>query len=248
MNIRTPSSNADHLLLFVPSQAGGPSLQGYPLAIAYARMSGSAHDSHFPMPPTTSILNLPLDLYLRSVYEQQSGKHERWLLPLRQERSDYRALRRMLVSTSGQRSIPGSSMEPTVAAAIDNARESVQKFVRDHLHAIEPCIGDPAAMAIIGSNPRLGTHGKPLYSAFFFTRSGKLPSSTFYNSRHVDAPFSPGRFVTSGKNTSGTILYHVKVAMVIPPGGSCHTSLIICKRFTTSKGKAGRQLGTPLSM
>ena len=40
-------------------------------------------------------------------------------------------------------------MDPTGAVVLDHVRKRVQQFVTDHSHAIEPCIGDPAAMDIM---------------------------------------------------------------------------------------------------
>ena len=59
-------------------------------------------------------------------------------------------------------------MDPTDTVALDNVRERVSSSSsRINLMFIEPCISDPAAMDIIGSNPRLGTPGKSLYAVLF---------------------------------------------------------------------------------
>ena len=48
-------------------------------------------------------------------------------------------------SASPQRSMSGSSMEPTDEVALYNAREGVRQLARDHTHSFQPPIGDPAA-------------------------------------------------------------------------------------------------------
>ena len=83
-------------------------------------------------------------------------------------------------------------MEPTDAAALDNAREGVRQFDKDNPHAIELDVGDPVAMAIIGSNHSLGIPGKLVYSVFFFSSLSRSGKNWFigYNCGHVDARFS----------------------------------------------------------
>ena len=92
--------------------------------------------------------------------------------------------------TSGQQTNPGSSMEDMNVVALENARMRVRQYVKDHPHVIEPCIGDPAAKAIIGSTPRLGTPGKSLYGAFFHSSRGGKPRFTCHECAHVDGRFS----------------------------------------------------------
>jgi hypothetical protein len=90
----------------------------------------------------------------------------------------------------GQRSISVSSMESTDAMARVDVRNGVRQFVRDNPHVMEPCIGEPVAMAITGSNSRLGTPGESLYSVFFSSsRSGESPF-TCHDCGRVDASVS----------------------------------------------------------
>ena len=90
--------------------------------------------------------------------------------------------------TSSQPINQGSSMEDTDAVALENARKGVRQFVKAQPHVLEPCIGDPAAKAIIGSTPRLGTPGKSPYSVFF----GPVVVARFtcYKCAHIDTKFN----------------------------------------------------------
>ena len=81
-------------------------------------------------------------------------------------------------------------MEDTDVVALENARISIQYFIREHHHVLEPCIGDLAAKAIIESTLRLGTPGKSLYSAFFVSSHSGKPWVTCYECAHADAGFS----------------------------------------------------------
>ncbi len=63
-------------------------------------------------------------------------------------------------SASPQRSMPSSSMKPTYAVALVNAREALRQFARDHLHTIDTPIGDPASTPVND-----GTAGEHAYAA-----------------------------------------------------------------------------------
>ena len=89
-----------------------------------------------------------------------------------------------------ERPSTSSQMEDTDAVALENARQGVRRFVKAHPGVLEPCIGEPAAKAIVGSITRLGTPGKSIYSVFFMSsRSGK-PRFTCYECAHIDTRFN----------------------------------------------------------
>jgi len=178
VNIQTPSHITNDPLQLVPLPVGYPSQHGPSLA------SGSVNDSHYLMPPTPAspaFFTTPdsSGASTTSSPEPSSPRQKR-----RQLSTPYARPK------ASQRSTPGSSMEPTDAVALDNARNGVRRFVKGNPHAIEPDIGDPAAITIIGSCQSLGTYGKSLYSVFFFSsRSGKK-RFTCHECGHVDARFS----------------------------------------------------------
>ena len=82
-----------------------------------------------------------------------------------------------------------SSTDPGDAVTLDSARVGLRRWIKENPHAIEPSIGSSAAAAIIGSNLRLGTLGRSLYSAFFSSRSGKHPF-TCHECGHEEGRFS----------------------------------------------------------
>ena len=93
--------------------------------------------------------------------------------------------RRDSPSEGDDRDVQSSLMDPMDAVALGNVRKAVQQFTTDHPHVIEPCIGDLAAMDIIGSNTISGIHGESIYSVFFFSDCSDYPRFTCYECGHV---------------------------------------------------------------
>lgn len=157
----------------VPSPAGCPSLQMFPSASAHA---APAYESHLPLPPTPAS---PTYVSTPGSSRGSTSTTPRTsciaIPPPRKKR-----LQRSVpyARPDAPSSIPGSSVEPTDAVALENARKGVLQFVTDHPRIIEPSIGELAALAIVGSNPRLGTPGKSVYSVFFSSSRGRNPRFT----------------------------------------------------------------------
>jgi hypothetical protein len=171
----------------VSPPAGCPNLQRSPLSSAYA---GPVYDSRLLVPPTPASPSFVSTPGSSGVSTSASPETRCVDIPAPRKKRPQRSAPYARPSARGQRSISGSSIESTDAVALDNIRKGARQFVRDNPHVIEPCIGDPAAMAIIGSNHRLGTPGKSIYSVFFSSsRSGK-PRFTCYDCGHVDARVS----------------------------------------------------------
>jgi len=178
LNIResdTPSS----LFPIIPSPAAHPRLQ----RPSVASTRGPPYDAHFPMPPT------PVSHITTPEFSGASSSGSESPRPSVPASSSRKKRPYTRPSPSGTRSVLGSPMEPELAAALDNAREGVQRFVKENPHTVEPPIGNRAATAIMGSDSRLGTPGKSLYSAFFSSSHGK-PPFTCYECGHVETRFS----------------------------------------------------------
>jgi hypothetical protein len=171
VNIRTP----------VPSSAGCVSLPGSPLASADV---GPACNSHLSVPPTPTSMTYASTPSTSSASTRTSPEATSVAIPSRKQKRVQRSV------PYARPSALGSPMGSTDTLALENARKGVLQFVKDHPHVIEPCIGDPAAMAITGSNPKLGTPGKSLYTLFFFSSRSVKRKFTCYDCGHVDARFS----------------------------------------------------------
>lgn len=161
--------------------AGCPSLQRFPPSSAHA---APVYEPHLPLPPTPAS---PTYVSTPGSSRGSTSTTPRTsciaIPPPRKKR-----LQRSVpyARPNAPSSIPGSSVEPTDAVALENARKGILQFVTDHPHQCEPCIGEPAAMAIVGSNPRLGTPGKSVYSLFFSYSRGRNPRFTCLDCGHVD--------------------------------------------------------------
>ena len=173
----------------VPPPTGCPSLPGSPLGSAHA---GPAYDSPLSVPPTpasTTYLSTPSDTGASTSTSLETSSAA---IPSRRKRRLQRSAPYAHPSASGEGSISGSSSEATDAMALSSIRKGVQQFVMDHPYVIEPCLGEPAAMTIIGSNPGLGTpgNGKSIYSVFFSSSHGRKPRFVCYECGHVDGRVS----------------------------------------------------------
>ncbi len=184
-----PHTSQANVEMPVPSPAGSPSLQGSPLVSPDAYAVYDLHQSSPPTPTSSTCVSTPgsSGVSTSTSLERSSAATT---LPRKKRLCSAPYAR---PTASAQRSIQRSPMDPTDAVARDNVRKGIQQFVTDHPHAIEPCIGDPAAMDIVGSNPRLGTPGKSIYTVFFFSsRSGRKPRFNCHDCPHTDARFSRG--------------------------------------------------------
>jgi len=143
-----------------------------------------AYEPHFHAPPTPRSLG-----YITTPDSLDDGSPGTASLPIpsspRKKRRQ-RSGRYVRFSPSYAGSTLGSS---TNAGDVDIAREGLRRWLKKNPHDLEPSIGNPAATAIIGSNLRLGTPGRSLYSALFSSRSGKQPF-TCYECGHEEGRFS----------------------------------------------------------
>lgn len=179
---------SDIQLMPVPAPAGCPSLQGSALASPHA---DTAYGLHLPSPsPPASPTNVSTPGSSGASTSTSPERHTE-ATPLPRERR-LRSAPYTRPTTSDHRSNQSSPMDPMGAAALDRVKKRVQQLIKAHPHAIEPCIGDPAANAIIGSTPlRLGTPGKSIYTMFFYSsRSGNRLRFNCRICVHVDARFS----------------------------------------------------------
>ena len=161
------------------------------LANAHAHISSSTIDLQLPIPPTPASSVYVSTPGNSGVSPSTSPETSSVPIPSPRKKRLQRSAPYDRPSTSSQQTDPGSSMEDTDAVALENARKGVRHFVKAHPHVLEPCIGDPVAKAIIGSNPRLGTPGKSIYTVFFYSsRSGDKLQFNCHDCAHVDARFS----------------------------------------------------------
>ena len=172
----------------IPSPTGCPTLQESAYTSSH---TDTAYDSQLPLPPTAPASPTAVSTPGSSgVSTSTSPERHTVATPLPTKRR-LRSAPYARPTTSDHRSIQCSPVDPTGAVALDHVRNRVQQFITDHPHAIEPCIGDPAAVDIIGSNPRLGTPGKSIYTVFFYSsRSGGKLRFNCHDCTHVDARFS----------------------------------------------------------
>lgn len=171
----------------VLSPAGSPSLQGSPLVSSDAY---TPYDLHLPLPPTPASSTGVSTPASSGISTSTSPERSSVATPLPRKKRPC-SVPYVRPTASAQRSIQRSFMDPTDAIARNNIRKGVQQFVTDHPHVVEPCIGDQAAVDIVGSNPRLGTFGKSIYTVFFFSsRSGRKVQFKCHECGHVDARFS----------------------------------------------------------
>ena len=180
--------------------------QGYPLngdlsipnwytheaahANAHAHISGPTIDSHLPIPltPASSVhVSTPGSSGVSSSTSPETSSVP---IPLPRKKRLQRFTPYDHPSTSSQQTDPGSPMEDTDAVALEKARKGIRQFVKAHPNVLEPCIGDPAAKAIIGSTARLGTPGKSIYSILFMSSRSSKPRFTCYECAHVDTRFN----------------------------------------------------------
>ena len=160
------------------------------LASPHAHVSGPTTDSHLSIPRTPAS-----PIYISTpdssgASSSTSPETNALSIPSSRKKRLQRSAPYARPCTSGQQTNSGSSMGDMDAVALENARVRVRQYVKDHPHAIEPCIGDPIANAIIGSTPRLGTPGKSLYSVFFSSSRNGKPRFTCLECAHVDGRFS----------------------------------------------------------
>ena len=168
----------------VPSPAGSPSLQGSPPVSSDAY---TPYDLHLSLPPTPASSTSVSTPASSATSTSTSPERSSVATPLPRKKRPC-SVPYARPTASAQRSIQRSFMDPTDAVARDIIRKGVQQFVTDHPHVIEPFIGDQAAMDIVGSNPRLGTPGKSIYTIFFFSSgSGRKLRFNCHDCGHVDA-------------------------------------------------------------
>jgi len=160
------------------SPVGCASVQGSPPDSAYA---GPAYDLDFSVPPTPASMSYVSTPGTSSTSTSTSPEANNVAIPSRKKKR---------VQRSVPYARPNALGSPTDIVELENVRKGVRQLVKDHPHAIEPRIGDPAATAIIGSNPKLGTAGKSIYTIFFFSGRTAKPQFTCHECGHVDARFS----------------------------------------------------------
>ena len=160
------------------------------LANAHAHISGPIIDSYLPVPPTPASSAYVSTPGSSGVSSSTSPETSSLSFPSPRKKRLQRPAPYDRPNTGCQPTDPGSSMGATNAVVLENARKGIRQFVKAHPHVLEPCIGEPAANAILGATLRLGTPGKSLYSALFVSgRSGK-PRFTCYECGHVDTRFN----------------------------------------------------------